>query len=227
VVNDSRGFFTSRVFGTFTNEGQAMLGEGVPAARIENEALKAGMPVGPLAISDEVSMTLMVAIRKQTLADLAESGESGGMGVEHPAFAVTDRMVEEFGRPGKAKGAGFYDYPEQGGKRLWPGLAEKFGRDGGGDDLSSQDIRDRFLFVEALESVRCMDEGVITSVADANIGSIFGIGYAPWTGGVLQFLNGYGLPEAVARAEELAARFGERFAPPELLVRKAEVGETF
>lgn len=172
-------------------------------------------------------MTLMVAIRTQTLADLAETGESGGLAAEHPAFAVTDRMVEEFGRPGKAKGAGFYDYPEQGGKRLWPGLAENFGKAGGGDELSSQDIRDRFLFVEALESVRCMEEGVITSVADANIGSIFGIGYAPWTGGVLQFLNGYGLPQAVARAEELAARFGERFAPPELLVRKAEVGETF
>jgi len=227
VVNDSRGFFTSRVFGTFTNEGQAMLGEGIPAARIENEALKAGMPVGPLAISDEVSMTLMVAIRTQTLADLAETGESGGLAAEHPAFAVTDRMVDEFQRPGKAKGAGFYDYPEQGGKRLWPGLAENFGKAGGGDELSSQDIRDRFLFVEALESVRCMEEGVITSVADANIGSIFGIGYAPWTGGVLQFLNGYGLPQAVARAEELAARFGERFAPPELLVRKAAVGETF
>jgi len=227
VVNDSRGFFTSRVFGTFTNEGQAMLGEGIPAARIENEALKAGMPIGPLAISDEVSMTLMVAIRKQTLADLAESGESGGMAADHPAFAVTDRMVDEFQRPGKAKGAGFYDYPEQGGKRLWAGLAEKFGRDGGGDALSSQDIRDRFLFVEALESVRCMEEGVITSVADANIGSIFGIGYAPWTGGVIQFLNAYGLPQAVARAEELAARFGERFAPPALLVHKAQTGEKF
>ena len=230
VVNDSRGFFTSRVFGTFTNEGQAMLGEGVPAARIENEALKAGMPVGPLAISDEVSMTLMVAIRKQTLADLAESGEdgiTGTLGQDHPAFAVTDRMVEEFHRPGKAKGAGFYDYPEQGSKRLWPGLTENFGQDDGGAELSGQDIRDRYLFVEALESVRCLEEGVITSIADANIGSIFGIGYAPWTGGVIQFLNGYGLPQAVARARELAARFGDRFTPPALLVQKAEAGETF
>ena len=204
-----------------------MLGEGIPAVRIENEAVKAGMPIGPLAISDEVSMTLMVAIRKQTLADLAEAGESGGMAADHPAFAVTDRMVDEFGRPGKAKGAGFYEYPEQGGKHLWPGLAEHFGANNGGEQLSSQDIRDRFLFIEALESVRCVEEGVITSVADANIGSIFGIGYAPWTGGVLQFLNAYGLPEAVERAKELAARFGERFEPPALLVRKAEAGEKF
>jgi 3-hydroxyacyl-CoA dehydrogenase/enoyl-CoA hydratase/3-hydroxybutyryl-CoA epimerase len=227
VVNDSRGFFTSRVFGTFTNEGQAMLGEGVPAARIETEALKAGMPIGPLAISDEVSMTLMVAIRKQTLADLAEMGQTGGMAADHPAFAVTDRMVDEFGRPGKAKGVGFYDYPEGGKRQLWSGLAEHFGTENGGAELSSQDIRDRFLFVEALESVRCMEEGVITSVADANIGSIFGIGYAPWTGGVIQFLNAYGLPEAVTRATELAERFGERFTPPALLIQKAEAGEKF
>jgi len=149
------------------------------------------------------------------------------MAADHPAFAVTDRMVDEFQRPGKAKGAGFYDYPEQGGKHLWPELAEHFGKENGGAELSSQDIRDRFLFVEALESVRCMEEGVITSVADANIGSIFGIGYAPWTGGVIQFLNAYGLPQAVARAEELAARFGERFAPPALLVHKAQTGEKF
>ncbi|MEO9223152.1 MAG: 3-hydroxyacyl-CoA dehydrogenase, partial [Mycobacteriaceae bacterium] len=182
---------------------------------------------GPLAISDEVSMTLMVAIRKQTLADLAETGESGGIAADHPAFAVTDRMVEEFQRPGKAKGAGFYDYPEQGSKRLWPGLAKNFGKDDGGAELSGQDIRDRYLFVEALESVRCLEEGVITSIADANIGSIFGIGYAPWTGGVIQFLNGYGLPQAVARARELAKRFGDRFTPPALLVQKAEAGETF
>ncbi|WP_127782153.1 3-hydroxyacyl-CoA dehydrogenase NAD-binding domain-containing protein [Rhodococcus sp. X156] len=227
VVNDARGFFTSRVFGTFTSEGQALLGEGVPAARIETEALKAGMPVGPLAVSDEVSMTLMLAIRKQTLADIAETGDSSGMSADHPGFAVTDKMVNEFNRPGKAKGAGFYDYPESGGKRLWPGLAENFGKADGGAELTGQDIRDRFLFAEALESVRCVEEGVIDSVADANIGSIFGIGYAPWTGGVLQFLNGYGLPQAVERAKELAERFGERFAPPALLVAKAEAGEQF
>lgn len=222
VVNDSRGFFTSRVFGTFTNEGLAMLGEGVPAAMIEAEARKAGMPVGPLAISDEVSLSLMEHIRKQTVADLAAEGKSIP---HHPAFAVVDRMLGEFQRPGKTAGKGFYDYPAGGKKHLWPQLKARFERPE--VSISQQDVRDRILFIQAIETVRCMEEGVLTSVADANIGSIFGIGFAAWSGGALQFINQYGVKDFVARAEYLAEQYGERFLPPALLLEKAASNQLF
>lgn len=222
VVNDSRGFFTSRVFGTFTNEGLAMLGEGVPPALIENEARKAGMPVGPLAISDEVSMTLMNHIRQQTIKDLAEEGLEAP---QHPAFAVIDRMLNEFKRPGKAAGAGFYDYPAGGKKHLWPQLKASFSQ--GENPVPVQDVRDRILFIQAIETVRCLEEGVLKSVADANIGSIFGIGFAAWTGGALQFINQYGIGAFVERAQYLASQYGERFQPPALLMAKAQKGEGF
>ncbi|WP_263143501.1 3-hydroxyacyl-CoA dehydrogenase NAD-binding domain-containing protein [Pseudomonas sp. RIT-PI-AD] len=221
VVNDSRGFFTSRVFATFIQEGIAMLGEGVGAALIENEARKAGMPVGPLAVSDEVSLSLMTHIRSQTAKDFEAEGKRPP---EHPAFAVIDRMVEQ-GRLGKAAGAGFYDYPANGRKQLWPGLKAGFERPGVA--LATADVRDRLLFVQALETVRCLEEGVLTSVADANLGSILGIGFAAWTGGALQFINQYGLDAFVARAHDLAARFGERFAPPVSLLERAVRGEAF
>ncbi|MDX5372754.1 MAG: 3-hydroxyacyl-CoA dehydrogenase NAD-binding domain-containing protein [Pseudomonadaceae bacterium] len=222
VVEDSRGFFTSRVFGTFTNEGIAMLGEGVSAAMIEAEARKAGMPVGPLAISDEVSMSLMDHIRKQTVADLAAEGKSIP---EHPAFAVIDLMLKEYKRPGKAAGGGFYDYPEGGKKHLWPELKARFEK--ADAQISQEDVRDRILFIQAIETVRCVEEGVLKSVADANIGSIFGIGFAAWTGGALQFINQYGVKDFVARAQYLAEQYGERFLPPALLLEKAARGEGF
>jgi 3-hydroxyacyl-CoA dehydrogenase/enoyl-CoA hydratase/3-hydroxybutyryl-CoA epimerase len=222
VVNDSRGFFTSRVFGTFTNEGLAMLGEGVSAAMIENEARKAGMPVGPLAISDEVSMSLMNHIRQQTIKDLAAEGKSIP---EHPAFAVIDMMLGEYKRSGKAAGAGFYDYPAGGKKHLWPELKARFEKSDA--QISQIDVRDRILFIQAIETVRCMEEGVLKSVADANIGSIFGIGFAAWTGGALQFINQYGVQNFVARATYLAEQYGERFLPPALLLDKAAKKERF
>ena len=222
VVNDSRGFFTSRVFGTFTNEGLAMLGEGVSAAMIENEARKAGMPVGPLAISDEVSMSLMNHIRQQTIKDLAAEGKQIP---EHPAFAVIDMMLNEYKRPGKAAGAGFYDYPAGGKKHLWPELKARFEKRDA--QISQIDVRDRILFIQAIETVRCVEEGVLTSVADANIGSIFGIGFAAWTGGALQFINQYGVKDFVARAQYLAEQYGERFLPPALLLEKAAKNESF
>ncbi|WP_417662369.1 3-hydroxyacyl-CoA dehydrogenase NAD-binding domain-containing protein [Pseudomonas sp.] len=222
VVNDSRGFFTSRVFGTFTNEGIAMLGEGISAALIENEARKAGMPVGPLAISDEVSMSLMNHVRQQTIKDLAAEGKQLP---EHKAFAVIDMMLNEYKRPGKAAGGGFYEYPEGAKKYLWPELKTRFEQ--ASAQISQQDVRDRILFIQAIETVRCLEEGVLTSVADANIGSIFGIGFAAWTGGALQFINQYGLKDFVARAEYLAQQYGERFNPPGLLLDKAAKGETF
>src|SRR3954449_10269849 len=223
VVNDSRGFFTSRVIGTFINEGIAMLAEGVPAPSVEQASAQAGYPAPVLQLMDELNMELAARIRKAT----REAVEAeGGTWTPHPAFAVVDRMLEE-GRPGKLRGAGFYDYAD--GKRagLWPGLKDAFG--GTNTGLPFEDLKERMLFAEALESVKCLDEGVIESVADANIGSIMGIGFPGWSGGVLQYINGYegGVPGFVARARDLAARYGERFEPPASLVEKAERGETF
>lgn len=222
VVNDSRGFFTSRVFGTFTNEGIAMLGEGVAAPMIETEARKAGMPVGPLAVSDEVSLSLMSHIRQQTAKDLQAEGKAMP---NHPATAVIDLLVNEYKRTGKAAGAGFYDYPAGGQKHLWPELKTRFEQPG--KQISPQDVRDRLLFIQAIETVRCVEEGVLMSTADANVGSIFGIGFAAWSGGALQFINQYGLNDFIARARYLAEEYGERFSPPALLLEKAAKGALF
>jgi len=222
VVNDSRGFFTSRVFGTFTNEGIAMLGEGVAAPMIETEARKAGMSVGPLAVSDEVSLSLMSHIRQQTVKDLQAEGKAVPT---HPATAVIDLLVNEYKRMGKAAGGGFYEYPAGGQKYLWPELKRRFELPG--QQISPQDIRDRLLFIQAIETVRCVEEGVLMSTADANVGSIFGIGFAAWSGGALQFINQYGLNDFIARARYLAEQYGDRFTPPALLLEKAAQGAMF
>ncbi|MFG3504973.1 3-hydroxyacyl-CoA dehydrogenase NAD-binding domain-containing protein [Streptomyces sp. NPDC047821] len=227
VVNDSRGFFTSRVIGQFINEGVAMVGEGVEPASVEQAAAQAGYPAKVLSLMDELTLTLPRKIRDETRRAIEEAG---GTWPEHPADAVIDRMVDEFGRPGRSGGAGFYDYDEEGKRQgLWPGLREHFGASGAAAAVPFEDMKERMLFSEALDTVRCLEEGVLTSVADANIGSIMGIGFPAWTGGVLQYINGYegGLPGFVARARELAERYGERFAPPALLVEKAGRGETF
>ena len=224
VVNDSRGFFTSRVFGTFVNEGIAMLAEGIHPASIENAAVLSGMPVGPLAVSDEVSLTLMSHIREQSQKDHQNAGKTWDT---HPAEKVIDQMLTEFSRPGKAKGAGFYEYPVKGKKYLWPGLVEHFVDQEHTLTIPLQDLKDRLLFVQALETVRCLEEGVLTSVKDANIGSIFGIGFAPWTGGAIQYINQYGIREFVLRAEDLASRYGSRFQPPKMLLDKAERNQGF
>jgi 3-hydroxyacyl-CoA dehydrogenase / enoyl-CoA hydratase / 3-hydroxybutyryl-CoA epimerase len=223
VVNDSRGFFTSRVIGTFLNEAIAMLTEGVPAPSIEQASGQAGFPAPVLQLSDELNLKLMRKIRNAA----KEAGATGSGWDAHPSEAVVDRMLDEFGRPGRLEGAGFYEYVD--GKRtgLWPGLKDAFG----GDNLDTpfEDLKERMLFIEAIETVKCLDEGVIESVADANIGSILGIGFPGWTGGVLQYINGYegGPAGFVARARELAERYGERFEPPASLVEKAERGETY
>ncbi|TRV78907.1 3-hydroxyacyl-CoA dehydrogenase [Streptomyces sp. 130] len=234
VVNDSRGFFTSRVIGQFINEGVAMVGEGVEPASVEQAAAQAGYPAKVLSLMDELTLTLPRKIRDETRRAVEEAG---GSWPGHPADAVIDRMVDEFGRTGRSGGAGFYEYDESGKRtRLWPGLREHFGGrspDGHstkpGTDIPFTDMQERMLFSEALDSVRCLEENVLITVADANIGSIMGIGFPPWTGGVLQYINGYegGLPGFVARARELAERYGDRFLPPALLVEKAEKGETF
>ncbi|MFI6691062.1 3-hydroxyacyl-CoA dehydrogenase NAD-binding domain-containing protein [Streptomyces sp. NPDC050433] len=225
VVNDSRGFFTSRVIGRFINEGVAMVAEGVEPASVEQAAAQAGYPAKVLSLMDELTLTLPRKIRNETRRAVEEAG---GTWIPHPADVVIDRMVEDFGRTGRSGGAGFYDYAEDGSRAgLWPGLREHFTRPE--VDVSFTDLKERMLFSEALDSVRCLDENVLTTVADANIGSIMGIGFPAWTGGVLQYINGYegGLPGFVARAGELAATYGERFAPPASLVAKAERGETY
>ncbi|MFJ1614499.1 3-hydroxyacyl-CoA dehydrogenase NAD-binding domain-containing protein [Streptomyces sp. NPDC087849] len=225
VVNDSRGFFTSRVIGRFINEGVAMVGEGAEPASVEQAAAQSGYPAKVLSLMDELTLTLPRKIRNETRRAVEEAG---GTWAGHPADTVIDRMVDEFGRPGRSGGAGFYEYDEAGRRtRLWPGLREHFAKPG--TDIPFIDMKERMLFSEALDSVRCLEENVLGSVADANIGSVMGIGFPPWTGGVLQYINGYegGLPGFVARARELAERYGDRFLPPALLVEKAEKGETF
>ncbi len=225
VVNDSRGFYTSRVIGTMVNEGLAMLGEGVHPMSVERAATQAGYPVGTLQLSDELNMELMAKIAKAT-ADAA-----GDSYVEHPGTAVVNSMIDQ-GRPGRVRGAGFYDYDENGRRGdLWPGLKELF--PSAAEPADIEDLKDRYLFIEALETAKCFEEGVIESAAAANIGSIMGIGYPPLTGGTAQFMQGYdgptgqGLTGFVARAEQLAAAYGDRFAPTERLQQMAQKGESF
>jgi len=226
VVNDSRGFFTSRVIGTFINEGMSMLTEGVPATSIEQASSQAGYPAPVLQLSDELNLNLMRRIRKAAHDAVTAAG---GTPPVHAADEVVDRMLDEYERGGRLAGKGFYEY--QDGKRvgLWPGLREAFPQVEDPSQLNLKDLEERMLFIESIETVRCMDEGVIESVADANIGSILGIGFPGWTGGVLQYVNGYegGLAGFVERARELAARYGERFEPPASLVAKAEAGESY
>jgi 3-hydroxyacyl-CoA dehydrogenase/enoyl-CoA hydratase/3-hydroxybutyryl-CoA epimerase len=241
VVNDSRGFFTSRVIGTFINEGVGMLLEGIPAPSIEQASSQAGYPAPVLQLSDELNLNLARKIRDATKAAIEAEG---GTFVERPSFQVVDRLLAE-GRGGKLAGAGYYDYED--GKRsgLWKGLKELFPETDDPASISLKDLEERMLFAESLETVRCLDEGVIESVADANIGSILGIGFPGWTGGVLQYINGYqnpahhpqsaaahlpqstGVAGFVARARELAEKYGERFEPPASLVEKAERGESY
>ena len=214
VVNDSRGFYTSRVIGTFINEALAMLGEGVEPASIEHAGSQAGYPAPPLQLSDELNMELM---HKIAVASRKGIEDAGGTYVAHPAEAVVEKMIE-IGRPSRLSGAGFYEYVDGKRTQLWPGLRETF--NSGTSKPPLQDMIDRMLFAEALETQKCFDEGVITTTADANIGSIMGIGFPPWTGGAAQFIAGYpgGKAAFVARAKELAERYGDRFNPPASLL---------
>ncbi len=205
VVRDSRGFFTSRVFGTYVREGLRMLLEGVPPALIENLGRMAGMPVGPLALADEVSIALMYQILRQTEADLGRSL------ADDPVHPIGQLFVEQLGRLGRKAGKGFYEYPANGPKYLWPGLKDYFPPKAV-DPSAYQDLKDRFLYVQVAEALRTYQEGILLAQADGDVGSILGWGFAPYTGGVFHFVEFMGKAPFLARSEELAQRYGPRFA---------------
>jgi len=219
VVNDSRGFYTSRVFGTFTNEGAALLADSVPPAVVENAALQSGMAVGPLAVMDEVTLALFLHVSGQHAKDCEREGQPY---VEPSALHVLRRLVGE-GRTGRAGGGGFYDYPQGHPKLLWKGLEERY--PSRLEAIPFADVKDRMLYIQSLESLRCLEEGVLESVTDANVGSILGIGYPAWTGGTIQYVNAVGTARFCERALRLAERYGPRFAPPALLLEKAAHNE--
>ena len=208
VVNDSRGFFTSRVFGTFVMEGATMLAEGVPAPLIEHAALAAGMPVGPLAVLDETSLALSVHVLDQTRADLAGEGKAYEAG---QGELLVERLVKEFKRPGRAGGGGFYDYPQGEPKHLWPQLRTLFEKPAL-TPPSIDALKQRLLYRQSIETARCLTEGVLTSTYESNIGSIFGIGFPAWTGGAIQFIESEGRETFIATSADLARQHGARFA---------------
>ncbi len=228
VVGDSRGFFTSRVIGTFVNEGIGMLAEGVHPVTIERATVQAGFPAAVLQLSDELNLELMTKIRNESKAAVEAEG---GTWDEHPAEKVIDRMIE-LERSGKLKGAGFYDYENAKRTGLWSGLAEEFPVAAEQPDF--EDLKERLTFIMSLETIKCLEEGVLRTVPDANIGSIFGIGFPALQGGAIQYVNGYeaadgriGVEAFTERAQQLAEQYGDRFTPPPLLLEKAKNGETF
>jgi 3-hydroxyacyl-CoA dehydrogenase/enoyl-CoA hydratase/3-hydroxybutyryl-CoA epimerase len=218
VVHDSRGFYTSRCFGTYSYEGQKMLAEGIDPALIENAGKMAGMPVGPLAVTDEVSLELQYSVIKQTREDLGDEFK------EPIAWPVLQHFVEDLKRPGRKAGAGFYDYPAGGKKHLWPGLRTEYPPVAG---FSVDEARARLLFIQALEAARCYEEGVVTSAAEADLGSVLGWGFPAYTGGTLSFIDTLGAAKFVAECRRLARKYGERFDPPRGLLQRAKSGELF
>jgi 3-hydroxyacyl-CoA dehydrogenase/enoyl-CoA hydratase/3-hydroxybutyryl-CoA epimerase len=218
VVNDSRGFYTSRVFRMMIFEGVAMLEDGVEPARIENAARSAGFPVGPLALLDEVTMELPVKI----LDDAA--GEEGNTYTIEKGLSVLRRMIS-LGRGSRKAGGGFYEYPEGGTKHLWKGLGAEFPSAAEQPDI--KDLKDRFLYSQAIETARCFEEGVIETAEDGDLGAVYGWGFPAWTGGTLSFIDTVGIADFVARADRLAQLYGSRFAPTAWLRAKGERGEGF
>jgi len=218
VVNDSRGFYTSRVFGTYITEGSIMLLDGVKPALIENAGKKSGMPMAPLALADEVGLGLMYQVGIQTRKDLGDAAP------DNPSQGVLKTLVADNDRTGKRSGHGFYDH-EGRNKTLWPALAEHFPQ--ADSQPSADDLVDRFLYVQAIETARCMDEGVLLAKEDADVGAVMGWGFAPYTGGPLSFIDRVGIEAFVARADELTTVHGERFSPPALLRKMAAAGKGF
>ena len=225
VVNDSRGFFTSRVFGTYLDEGCRLLGEGVNPLLIENYATLAGMPVGPLAVHDEISQALSQAAGN-TNRRLDEERNENYCDIAPFSYSVANRLVDEFDRKGKAYGSGFYDYAGDGSKALWPELTKEFATNGE-TEMSKADVQDRLLFRQVLESLHCLEEGVFRNLRDGNIGSIMGIGFPGHTGGVFQYINTYNGERFVERCGELAEKYGDRFKVPAILTEQVGKGEPF
>jgi 3-hydroxyacyl-CoA dehydrogenase / enoyl-CoA hydratase / 3-hydroxybutyryl-CoA epimerase len=219
VVNDSRGFYTSRCFGTYVYEGMAMLQEGVNPSLIENAARMAGMPVGPLAVADEVTIDLQWKVIKQTEQDL------GRKFVKPVAYDVVQKFVEELKRPGRRFGAGFYDYPKDARKHLWTGLRDIYPL--AFNQLEAPEVVKRLMYIQALETTRCMEEGVVTTAAEADLGSILGWGFPAWTGGTLSYIDTIGIRAFVAECERMSKRYGKRFKPSKWLKQRAERNEPF
>ena len=221
VVNDSRGFYTSRVVGTYIREGHLMLTEGIPAAMIENVGRMAGMPVGPLALNDEVAVDLAWKILKATEADL------GAKAIDPRQKKLLQEMVEKRGRFGRKNGKGFYDYPANGPKKLWAELADLLPKKLDPDTIDIEELKLRLLGIQALETARCFEEKVLTDVREADVGSILGFGFAPFSGGTLSWIDMIGTKNFVAACRKLEKKYGERFAPNKLLLDLAAKGEGF
>ena len=221
VVNDSLGFFTSRTFGTYLDEGVRLLVEGMKPLRIDNLGKAVGMPVGPLTVYDEVSLELS----RKASQTWKEMGLSVGDDDRSITAGVVETMVGDYGRGGRYHGGGFYEYGADGSKEVWSGLAELYGATT--SPLSDADAKDRLLFRQVIEALKCLETGVLRTVADGNIGSIMGIGAPAWTGGLLQFVNTYGLQNFIDRCASLTAAYGERFQAPAIVAEKLANGETF
>ena len=221
VVNDTRGFYVNRCVFRYIHEAYDMLIEGVPAVMIENVAKMAGMPVGPLSLNDEVAIDLSQKILKATVADLGEQA------VDPAHLELVNKLVDDLGRRGRKNGKGFYDYPEKPAKKhIWAGLKELYPQKPA-DELDVQTIKDRFLVTIALEAARTVEEGIVTDPREADVGSILGFGFAPYTGGTLSYIDGMGAKAFVALCEKLATTYGDHFAPTPLLKDMAAKGETF
>ena len=221
VVNDTRGFYVNRCVFRYINEAYDMLAEGVPAIMIENAAKFAGMPVGPLSLNDEVAIDLSYKIMKASIADLGEAS------VKKHHMALVDKLVNELGRLGRKNTKGFYDYPPKPAKKsLWPGLKDLYPQKKA-EDVDFGELKQRLLVTIALEAARTVEEGIVTDPREADVGSILGFGFAPYTGGTLSYIDGMGVKTFVALCEMLAAKYGDHFAPTPLLKEMAAKGETF
>jgi 3-hydroxyacyl-CoA dehydrogenase/enoyl-CoA hydratase/3-hydroxybutyryl-CoA epimerase len=221
VVHDSRGFYANRCVGNYIHEGHIMLLAGVPPAMIENVAKMAGMPVGPLALNDEVALDLALKIIEAAKRDL------GSAAIDPAQENLLKTMVIEHGRYGRKNNKGFYDYPAQGTKTLWPGLDAFQSTKLDPDKIDIAELKQRFLVTQAVEAARVIEEGVVTDPREADVGSIIGFGFAPFSGGTLSYIDGMGVANFVALCEQLRQKFGDRFAPPKILIDMAKAGETF
>lgn len=221
VVNDALGFFTSRVFGTYMDEGARLLVEGLDPILIDAMGKQVGMPVGPLTIQDEVSQELS----KRAAETHREMGVFGSLGDNSVNAQVCETLVNDHGRGGRHHGGGYYEYCKDGSKQVWPKLYDMYHK--AGVKMPENDIKDRILFRQVIESLKCLQEGVLSSVADGNVGSLLGIGAPTWTGGFIQFVNTYGLKKFIIRCDELTEQYGDRFKAPKIVAEKIAQNSSF